>query len=101
MTMNRANGHPHWGKVAAIAVVVVTVMLLLTARHDRPDLNLDRNGFGLPIPPADAHYSGGNTLIAIIWLSIVGLVGFGLAIRDYLRTKQTMALFVTISAPMI
>ncbi|MEY4371703.1 MAG: hypothetical protein RL219_472 [Actinomycetota bacterium] len=97
----RKHGHPNWAVVAAVAVVVVAIMLALTARHDTPKLNIDRGAFRMPTPPVDAKYSGGNTLASIIWLGVVALVGFGLAIRDFARTRLPLAMFVTISAPMI
>ena len=97
----RKHGHPNWAVVAAIAVVVVAIMLALTARHDTPDLNIDQGAFRMPTPPVDSEYSGGNTLISIIWLGVVALIGFGLAIRDFVRTRVPLAMFVTLSAPMI
>jgi hypothetical protein len=93
-------GHPDWRKVAAIATAVVVVMLLLTARHDRPEVTFD-GPLNLPTPPLDAAYSGRNTVISIIWLGAVALLGFGLAIRDYRRARVALPLFVTLSAPMI
>src|SRR5207342_543655 len=85
------SGHPDWRKVAAIATVVVVVMLLLTARHDRPEVTFD-GPLNLPTPPLDAAYSGRNTVISIIWLGAVALLGFGLAIRDYRRTRIALPL---------
>jgi hypothetical protein len=94
--------HPDWRKVALVAGVVVAAMLVLTARHDAPNVEFDTTqGFRLPVPPVDADYSGRNTVISIVWLGSIALAGFGLAIRDYRRTGKTMALFVTLSAPMI
>ena len=95
------SGHPDWRKVGAIAAVVVVAMLALTARHSSAALNLDRGAFRMPTPPVDAVYNGRNTLISIIWLGALALTAFALAIRDYRRTGRTMALFVTLSAPMI
>jgi hypothetical protein len=92
---------PNWTRVAAVAAVTVSGMLLLTARHHTPDLNIDQGAFGVPTPPLDAKYSGTHTLISILWLSVVGITGFGLAIRDYVKTRSSVALWVTISAPMI
>jgi hypothetical protein len=93
--------HPNWRKVALVAVALVAVMLALSSRHDAPDLNIDQGAFRVPTPPVNAPYSGGHTLISIVWLGLVALTGFGLAIRDYRRTRNSMALFVTLSAPMI
>ena len=92
---------PNWTRIGAISAVVAAGMLLLTARHDAPDLNIDQGAFRMPTPPVDAHYSGTHTVISIVWLSIVGIIGFGLAIRDYRKTHSSVALWVTISAPMI
>ena len=76
-------------------------MLALTARHDRPALDLDNGAFRVPTPPVDAAYSGSHTLASIIWLSVVAVTGFGLAARDYRRNRNPMAMFITLSAPMI
>lgn len=100
-SMEQPNGHPNWARVGLVAAGVVAVMLALTARHSAPDLHLDSGAFRVPTPPVDAHYSGRNTLISVGWLGVVGLTGFVLAIRDFLKTRSTMALFVTLSAPMI
>lgn len=95
------NGHPNWARVGAIAAVVVAVMLLLTARHDPPDLNIDQGAFGIPTPPLDAEYDGRNTAISIAWLGAIGVLGFSLAIRDYRKNRVALPLFMTLSAPMI
>jgi len=100
-SQTRPQGHPDWRKVGLIAAVVVAAMLLLTAQKSQPDLNIDNGAFGLPTPPLDSEYNGTHTLISIIWLGAVGLIGFGLAIREYRRTKVALPLFVTLSAPMI
>ena len=96
-----ARHRPNWARIGLITAGIVAVMLLLTARHDAPELNIDQGAFRIPTPPVDAAYSGRNTLISICWLGIVALTGFGLAIRDYRRTGEAIVLFVTLSAPMI
>jgi fermentation-respiration switch protein FrsA (DUF1100 family) len=97
----RPSGHPDWRKVGAVVLVATAAMLLLTARHGRPDLAIDQGAFRVPTPPVDAPYSRSHTVASIIWLGVVALTGFGLAIRDYVRNRKSMALFITLSAPMI
>ncbi len=103
-------GHPDWRKVGLAAAVLVTFMLVMTGVKDPVTteyLDIDDTGFGMPKPPLFASdpafddYSRTNTTIAIVWLSCVGLVAFGLAIRDFMKTRTVLALFVTASAPMI
>lgn len=92
---------PNWTVIGLIAAAVIAVMMLLTSRHEAPDLNIDQGAFQLPTPPRDAAYSARNTMISIIWLTVVGFIGFGLAIRDSLKNGNVLPLFVTMSAPMI
>jgi hypothetical protein len=94
-------GRPNWKKVGLLAAAAVGVMLLLTARHGTSQVNFDHGGFGLPIPPVDAHYDGRVTLITCIWVGAVGLIALGSAVRHSLQKGVALPVLIVLSAPMV
>jgi hypothetical protein len=95
------------GIAVALLVAFMLVMTGLKSSRTAAYLDIDRTGFGLPKPPAFPadpafqDYSRTHTIISIVWLTCVGLLGFGLAIRDFVKSRKALILFVTASAPMI
>lgn len=89
-----------WGKWVAAACLATMMFLLCPAaslaQAASSPMVIDPN-FGVPAPPMQAHYDPHNTLVAECVLITVGLLATAFALRDGIRNKTALPVFVALS----
>lgn len=95
------------GKLTAVVVAGVSVaaMLALSALHKpaplgSPDMDISPP-FNMPAPPHSTPYESTNNIIAIVFMTAVGLLGVSLGIRERIRSGSWLPLMIALSGVMI
>lgn len=90
--------------LGAIAFVVLNLIITKLRGHPSnvPAVTLAPNTGVPPVPTnADFPYDRTNNVVAIVGLGIVGLIGLGLAVREYVRNHTLLPLFLTLGTVVV
>ncbi len=85
--------------IGTAAVVFVAVCLLITGLKGHHRVALDPT-YGTP-PPPDLPYSAGSNIGCTIVMTLVGLVGVGLGLYQWKRTRSVLPLMIALSGALI
>jgi hypothetical protein len=94
-----------WRLIALVVGAMVAVALVITALRTgplagSPDLTIDPE-FGIPTPPHATPYHSTANVVATMVMTVVGLVGVALGVRDRRRTGSWLPLVLALSGAMI
>ncbi|MEV5989248.1 hypothetical protein AB0L85_30395 [Streptomyces sp. NPDC052051] len=88
-----------------LSALGVAAALLITYLRSRPEVGSADFTFDplskVPQIPVDTPYSSSGNIIASICLLAVGLTGVGLSIRNYVKTKNALPIWLSLSGTMI
>ncbi|MFI7194010.1 hypothetical protein ACIBQ0_30135 [Nocardia nova] len=92
----------HWKTklwIGLSAGVFILVSLLITGLREHHRVELDPT-YGTP-PPPDFPYSPANNIGCTLVMTLVGVTGVALGIRQWMRTKSPLPLMVALSGALI
>ncbi|WP_252189727.1 MULTISPECIES: hypothetical protein [unclassified Rhodococcus (in: high G+C Gram-positive bacteria)] len=91
--------------IAVTVVFAIAAALIITALRQGPvlgsaDFTMDPV-FKIPVPPQDTPYMSMNNIIATSFMTLAGLIGVGLGIRELRKTGSFLPLMLALSGAMI
>ncbi|WP_211177145.1 hypothetical protein [Pseudonocardia acidicola] len=89
----------------AAALLFVAAALLITGLRQgpvlgSPDFTIDPD-FGIPTPPHDTPYRSTANIVATAAMTLVGLTGVLLGIREWVKTRSWLPLMIAVSGAFI